>query len=292
MILENPELNIPYQRLSFETYRTAPGISQGKLRLLRRSPAHLKASLDGLIEDKDTKEKRFGAAFHAALLEAERFKDCYTIEPDVDRRTKSGKEEYQRWKDDLKPDAIVVPKEFVDHLPGMMESIARHPFTKNLMKHGKREVSWWWQDEETGELCKGRADFISDLGYAVDIKTTRDAHPRAFAKELFNDDRFMALQAAHYTNGGRISKLFKENSFTFVAIEKVPPYAISINTMDQVSARTEMDLPSLLIAEAWRSNLMRTYKKCKDSGAWPSYSERAQAVIAPGWVDLPPEENQ
>lgn len=91
------------------------------------------------------------------------------------------------------------------------------------------EASFFAKDRITGIDIKCRPDgFIPTHGIVFDIKTTTDASPDGFPREV-SKYRY-DLQAAFYlrclANAG-----MKADSFAFVCIEKEPPYAVGIHML-------------------------------------------------------------
>lgn len=282
-------MSIPYDKgklipgLSYLEYAAVPGLRASDLKLLKRSPAHWQAAKNA--PKKKTDALAFGTLFHTAIEHPERFLELYAVEPDVDLRTKIGKQELEEFKDKCKDDAIIVPYDWADDLVGMLRSCMNHKLLKNLLKDGVRETSLFVDDTETGELLQCRPDFISAKGFLVDIKTTRDASQSFFLNEIFSSrfsgSPFYGLQAAHYAHCARMSQVCNGDSFIFVAIEKEPPYGIMIYPMDE---------GCLGPGEQWRSDLTKLYAECRKTQQWPCYPERAVQVFPPEWVELPPME--
>ena len=70
-------------------------MSASALKVLDKStPLHLTASKE---DREDTPAFRIGRALHARVLTPEVYGALFTVAPDVDRRTKAGKEEYERF---------------------------------------------------------------------------------------------------------------------------------------------------------------------------------------------------
>ena len=59
---------------------------------MNKTPAHFKYHMDN--PEEPTASLLFGIAVHMALLEPGKFLEQYIVAPNVDRRTKAGKEEY------------------------------------------------------------------------------------------------------------------------------------------------------------------------------------------------------
>ena len=206
----------------------------------------------------------------------------FGLTKDGKESTRSGEAQAKRkhWWSSLPPGSIVIPEKFADALLGMMNSVLTHPFTRNLLETGVREQTILWSDKQTGLPCKARLDFLTSRRHAVDIKTTVNAEPSAFAKEIYRYDYH--LQGAHYTSGGRHTGLFNDESFIIVAIEKSPPYPISVHILDAYG---------LGVGDQWREHLMKRYKDCTVSNNWPSYPIEAAVAMPPEWLNVPTEDS-
>lgn len=280
--------------LNYGQYHAVKGLRSSHLKLMKRSPAHLVA--DQLVPKKSTDALEFGALFHSAIENGPKFLDTYVTEPEFSGPTKDGrdstrsaaaKEAKAQWYAAQKPGTVIVKKAWVDPLIGMLKSAMSHKLVGNLLKNGVRETSLFVDDPETGELLQCRPDFISEKGYMVDIKTTRDGTHPFFYHQIFSskypDDPYYILQSAHYSHCARVASLsgVKSDNFIFVAIEKEPPYGITV---------WPMDIGCLGPGEQWRAHLTALYSKCKKEQNWPCYPEKAKQVSPPEWADLPGED--
>lgn len=285
-------LNTLHPGLTYEEYVSIIGLRSSDLKLLKRSPAHWKSK----VEDKSTEALEFGALFHLAIENPEKFKDTCIIEPIFEGMTQGknahlstksaeAKAKKEQWHLVQRSSGkTIVPSGMWQPLTGMLNACTSHKLVSNLLKNGVRETSLWVEDEETGVILKARPDFVSSRGHMVDIKTSRDATYPSFYNDIFSsrghDSTFYVLQAAHYAHCARLSKVCKGDAFYFVAIEKEPPYGIKVWTMDE---------GCLAPGELWRSKLTKLYKECQQKEIWPCYDEAAEQVLPPQWVETPPE---
>ncbi len=278
--METIEQGILIQNMSFEQYSEAPGIRSSDLQMMRRSPAHYRYEKDNPKEATPAMVK--GQAMHKALLEPGDFLKNMVVKPEMDRRTKEGKIAFEQWGEFLlaNPQAIVVDQETLKNMPLLLSAIEKHPFTGNLLKNGIRETSVFHIDEVSGELCKGRIDFLTQNGEEVDIKTTIDASPAAFNKRIFGDDYLYLLQASHYLKAGETTGKINPDVFVFVAIETTPPFGISVNVVETFSLEE---------GHKWRRHLIKKIAECKKTGIWPGYDTKAKIAIPPSWFHAPEE---
>ena len=250
-----------------QEYRAAAGINKSTLWEMRKSPAHYKYILEHPAED--TPALRFGRALHSAVLTPTAYKRDFHIAPDVDKRTKTGKETYAAWKASIPDGADELTADEAQTVSEMVKVIRKNREAMNLLKGARRELPLFWTDPATGLRCKCRLDAYSPAA-AVDLKTTTDASTKAFRRDAIKQGYH--LQAAHYLNGIEAVK-GKRPDWYFIAIEKTKPYAIHI------FRATEQFIE---YGDYLRSELMEELKRCMTAGTWPSYP--FDGLDAPEWA--------
>lgn len=263
------------------------------LKPLKQSPAHLKYALDNPKEE--TEALRQGKLIHAAFENPEKFMDTYVIEPIFSGYTQKGelttslnckevKSKRDEWYSNLEKNALVLSSQDATMITGMINSVKNHRLVKNLLKNGIKEVSGFVNDPDTGLVLQFRPDFIHESGYIIDIKSTRDASKEYFTKQIFSDFGFQyVLQAAHYSYCAKLIGLQRPDCFTFVAVEKSPPYGINVFPLNEAH---------LEIGERWRKKLTESYAQCLLKNEWPSYDPKAIDLEIPQYLDYPPLEEE
>ena len=131
-------------------YRAHPAISKSDLFKITKSPLHFKWSMENR-EDK-TAALIFGSACHKYILERDDFDSEFAVALNVDRRTKTGKEEYAKWLEENEG-KDVVSSDDMEKIKAMAEVIDSNKFAKRLFS-GEHEKSFFWTDEQTEEECK------------------------------------------------------------------------------------------------------------------------------------------
>ena len=181
----------------------------------------------------------------------------------------------------------ILDEELFYQLINMRDAVYAHPSAHKLLTKvpGKAEVSAYWHDPETGELCRVRPDFWREDGYIVDLKTTTDASPEGFAKSVANWNYHM--QAPYYMEGITYAAMQADidinpiKGFVFLAVEKdacvvkgeskgVGVYILDDDAMEQ--GRIE-----------FRKNL-NTYVRCSNENKWPGYSNKVEKLSLPKWA--------
>ncbi len=273
-MIDKFEKNILLPGMLYAEYAKVDALNASLLKQMHRSPAHAKAWLDNRELDEETTEAlEFGSAFHAALLEPQRFREFMVVRPKFDRRTKLGKQLDIEFEYSLPINAIVVKEKWLEQITGMLNSLLFHPLASQLLTEGVRETCLFWNDEKTQVPCKARFDFVSSGGIPIDIKTTIDAQHETASRHIFSEDRLYWLQAGHYAAGAKATKVCMSDSFIFIFIEKKPPYALSIKSFEG---------PDLEVAMIHRDRLVKKYKQAVETGIWDGYPVNPSLAVTSG----------
>lgn len=240
-------------------------VSKHWLDLIERSPAHLRLHLDEPIE-KDSEALIFGGLLHTMILEPDLIDQEYIVSPKLDKRTKKGKEQFAEIEEKANGRIIIVDHLF-DKAKAMATAARNHSKAKKILANGKAEVTKVWNDDESGEKCKARADWIHADCLLVDVKTTMDARHDKFVRDLINY-RY-DVQSGHYTDGFEIDK------FLFFVIEKEPPYGVSLFVADHEIIQRGKTI---------RDHNLMQYAQCRIKNEWPCYTNEIQTLNLPPWA--------
>lgn len=251
-----------------DDYHASVGVSKSQLDRLAKSPAHYMASLT--TPRKETAAMRMGTLAHTLILEPERAR--LAVAPNCDKRTKAGKAEWEAFCAENE-DAEVVTADELETLQGMRDAVMGHAAAGKLLSAGIAEASAYWKDPATQELCRCRPDFFRPDRIVVDLKTTEDASPEAFARAIWNY-RYH-VQCAFYSDGIEHSTGEPVRGFVFVVVEKSAPYAVAVYQLDAQAVA--------IGREQYQENLF-TLAECRRSGKWGSYSDRIETISLPGWA--------
>lgn len=245
-------------------YDEIHAVRRSELWEMRKSPAHYQYTVTHPV--KETAALQFGIAAHKYVLEEDTFWDNYILAPEVDRRTKDGKQAWREHQMELEMSgkASISISDYTI-IQEMNEAILRNPTAKALLKTGEHEVPIQWEDGQTGEPCKCRPDCLTEYNgqkYVVDYKTTTSCEPGHFERSC----RYYGykLQAAMYLYGVFYQTL-EPYRFAFVAQEKTPPYAVRVYFCDQGFIDEGYDI---------YRDLINKYHQCKITGEWPGYEDK------------------
>lgn len=281
--------------LPIEQYHgSGVGISKSGLDDIDRSPLHYYAS--HLDPDRPKEAERTGrgldgSLFHCALFEPDEFDKRYIILPaDAPGRpteamlnaAKPSENSIMRmrWWADF--DAANNGRTVITRDQGVMawrmaDSARRLPDIRTALSRGKSEVSAYWTDQATGELCRCRPDFVAEVGddqaILIDGKSYSDASPADFARQIAR--MRYHVQDSYYSDGYQIAADIEVVGFVFVAVELAWPHAACAIALD--------DADRELGRKTYRRNL-NTYAECRQSGQWPGYPQTVQVVSLPHWA--------
>ena len=217
-----------------------------------------------------------GEAVHALVLEPDKFDDQTQVINAGSYRTDRAKELRARaYAHGLTP---LLTKE-VTLVEAMAAAILADPIARSFRDGGDTEVVMTWTDPEFGFLCKLRVDHLPhNLLDLRDVKSAATANPRDFetaARKLGYPQR-----AAWYLDGVEICTGTRPKAYWFIAVEKEPPWCVSV-----------MKYPEDDIEWGHRLNLWARarFAECLERDQWPSYrppgarGPRAFEIRIPPW---------
>lgn len=252
------------KNISIKKYHEFDGLSKSMMDKLAQSPAHLKASLEE--PEKETEALILGQLFHTLVLEPKKFEKEFAISPDVDRRTSLGKQMYQAFCEENEGKTIIT-KTQLEQVAKWVAAVKAHPIASKLLSGaGKNEVSIFWNDPETGELCKARPDRIKD-GYIIDLKSTISSQQDDFCRKAYELNYH--IQSAWFCEGYEQEFKEKPKGFIFIAVEKTSPYNVVVYYADDY----------MIEAGAYEARkLLNTYHRCKETNNWYGYDGEEQVA--------------
>ena len=265
-------------------------VSKSGLDKIELSPAHY---YHYYLNPSKYKEQRkitpamiLGNLFHTILMEPNLFTSRYLVLPrKIDKRTTEGRELYFKYLKAGKGKEIIKAEDYNTALY-MRESVLRHPIAASLFAAGKAETIYTFNDPTTGVNCKIRLDWETPDNIIVDLKSAMDAscillddtaeNPetqmlyKGFPKAIFN--RRYDVQDVFYSDGYQTATGIKPRAFVFVAVEKEPPYEVSLYYLGE----TIRDKAR----EKYINNLQQ-YKNCLRNNQWPGYPDKIIKISAP-----------
>jgi hypothetical protein len=243
-----------YSDLSLADYHAAPGLSKSDLDLIARSPAHYRHG-----EREVTPAMRLGTVVHACVLEPDQWESRYV--------RANGKR--SKTNVDAAPGRVVLTADDWEICLRIRDAVWNHPTCQDLFSDGITEHSAWWIDPDTLLLCKCRPDW-SRSGVLIDLKTAQDASLAGFARAV---DRYRYhVQAAYALDGWPTAGGGAVEQFVFIAVEKVPPFAVGLYELAPVALRQGRRLYQRDLA---------TVNDCLTRQHWPGYATEITVIDLP-----------
>lgn len=256
--------------ITTDEYSGLKAANWSSLKHYAKSPAHYRAYIDHPPEP--TPAMSLGAALHCLVLEPDKFDGMYAVAPECDRRTKAGKETWSAFEAENMARVILTAEQH-DQARAMAKAVLDNRAGVLVRLCEERESAITWTDALTDLACKARLDaFSAHSGVAVDIKTTQDASPAAFARTIAT--YLYHGQAAFYLDGLAAAGI-PVTQFLFVVVEKDPPYGVATYLCSD-----EM----ITAGRALVRKFLDTHRECLDAGKWPGYRENIQTIDLPRWA--------
>jgi len=168
-------------------------------------------------------------------------------------------------------------KDGYESVMAMVKSAASNPSVRELIMEGDSEVSLFAEINTVHGPIRGKArlDFVPKIPWLIDFKTTQDASPDSFAKDLVNL-RYASQAAWYLETWNRLCDMEnRKQGFIFFAIEKNPPYLVACYKLDKEALQ-------------WGSERCQedvdTYARCFHTGEWPGYSNKIIPLSLPSFI--------
>jgi hypothetical protein len=257
--------------------------SSGLKVLLKRTPAHFKANWKIGKEEDDKECFRYGSLAHLALLEPQKFKESFVLEPvfeaptqkgEMSTRSKEALKMKAEWYSKLEPWQLVVTEKDHENIIGSIASILRHEKVAKIIPGSKVEQSGYFRESTTGIKCRIRPDILH-FGKKVllDFKTAEDASKSIFSSKM---GRLMyPISLIFYGQGVKAIEGWEPDIYGLLVTEKEDPWATCLYTLTPQTIST---------AKAWFFHGMETLKRCLETGDWPAYQKgEAEDIDLPPW---------
>lgn len=263
------EIGQGFQSVSFADYRKIEAWGSSALRAMRKGPP-ARVLWERENPKADTDATRLGAAVHSFLLTPDLFGEVYDHKPEGMRfSTKEGK----AWRDDPERAGklILTHDEIL-----LVEEIAHAVMTKETAWesiHGAtaKEPTIVWRCASSGELCKGRPDWIEGR-FVYDLKVTSYAtNVGKIAMQAYYEG--WMHQLAHYRTG--LMQLGNDirNGRLVVVSSKPPHFVFTL----------EVKPDALDLLEIENIATLKEMRICREADSWPGTPE--------DWVKIEPPAN-
>ena len=181
-----------------------------------------------------TPQMILGSAFHTLMLEPDKFNYEYAILPQKVLLKDVGRETYDAFKklekEMLEGSQTLITSDEYINLMNMKLTVEANKSAMQLINNARIENSFFWKDEHSGLNLKCRPDILHD-NMIVDLKTTSNASPRHFQREMvdygYHVQFAMIRDAVEIIEGRRI------NNCINIVIETKYPYNMAIYIIDE-----------------------------------------------------------
>jgi len=251
-----------------EQYHAAPGISKSHLDVIAdRSELHYWEAYENPDREPvvPTPALVIGNALHSAILEPDDFEVRYASALDIGRKSNADKAEHARYRQKNYGKVLLAPDDF-ERCQRIRDRVHAHPVARGLLTGGVAETTYFARDHRHGELIKCRMDYLLPDA-TIDLKSTVDASEDSFGRDgsKFRYD----VQAAWYPYVRECIGIAPTRHFVWVAVEKLPPYAIGIYYATPAQVADAM------------ADALRNYDRiieCRRRNHWPDYGHKVRPL--------------
>lgn len=260
--------------------RGSLSVSGAKLLLPPSCPAKFRHAQDNPAPPK--RHYDFGSFFHLIVLG----KGVQIAEIDADNyRTKAAREARDRAYANGQVPVLVGDGANDDYAAemgkaqAMADAVLAHPVAGELLTHPRNlvEQSIYATDPQTGVRLRGRTDCLhfgdGDRVTIIDVKTSATTNPAELVRKWYGLSYFM--QDAWYRDLAVAAGVATDPDFVFVAVEKEPPYLVTVARYTEV-AREE--------GRRRNRHAISLYAECQQSGVWPGWADTIVPLDIPGWA--------
>jgi len=270
--------------MSSEEYHAHPALGATMLETFRESrrkfhAIHITKTMAPKVS---SPAMRLGTLVHMRLLEPGRYIDAIgdpmpEFAPDGTIWNKRLKAHREAWAEEEFKRASGEPVDLPTRntVEAIAQSVLNNRHARRLLeRHGEPEYSIFWTDPATGIECKLRVDWWSSI--PIDIKTTRDSSPAAFAKQCV--DLGYHVKRAHYMQG-ITAFAGPDLPMVHLAVGTEPPFSACCYDLDDTDS-----MGVSLGLRQWRS-AMQSLAECMESDQWDEPYERQIVTLRlPGWA--------
>mgnify|MGYP007071580396 CR=1 FL=1 len=264
-------------RLSDDRYHSLPQVSRSQIETFLESrwlfyQRHVLRI--AAYESKSTPQMEFGTWWHARILE---HADYLVIPADV--LNADGERRGKQWKEfrDRHAGEHLVTSDEVFQIRQMEAAIRDNVLAAELLgDQDDREVesTLTWQDEVSGEVCRGRLDLVIPGRSILDLKTIRDCSLHTIETTIESSGYY---RQAGYYQWAWFALTGETLPFTLVFSETSCPWRCRVVELDQ--AWIDRGLSECKAA-------LSQIASCRRSGQWrdpDSYQSEPIVMAAPGW---------
>ena len=252
--------------LSYEEYTAIDAVNQSRLKKILISAKYFKDDVS-----KKSKAMDLGHAIHEYI--EKKNLDGFIIEPEVNKRTKAGREELKKFHEDNE-DKRVVSEEVYYQIKELGKSIQQHTQIRKILNHSATFHESVAEGFMQGIHCKGLLDITNiKSNLVLDTKTTR-----RITKAKFEQDCIAygyPFQIAFYERLYELT-MGVTPKMGIITIETISPGEISLYWPDQELIEYGHEQVDKALA---------IYKQCIDTGIFPPKQEsKGETLSLPAYM--------
>lgn len=221
-----------------DEYRRMVRMSHSAMKEFKRSPRHYLYYRANQVVP--TPAMVFGNIFHTIAIEEALFNERYVVIPGNAPKKPTAAQIYAKKPSPESIEAIewwgrfqkendrkiVVSQDDYDCAKKMRDALYKNEYAAELISQmTATERVLTWVDDVTGVDMKGLLDLSND-DMTIDLKSAIDADPDTYGMTAYKLGQHR--QAALYLDGRGQNKM-KKGEFYFIAVEKEPPFGVSVN---------------------------------------------------------------
>lgn len=193
-------------------------LSFSSIKQFIRSPQHYIQYLTQ--EKKQTDAMLLGSVVHNLILQPEQFNDKFAVEPEFNKRTNQGKEDYQKFLDSLAEKKLqAVPPNVFIKAKEMVTQFMHSPNYKYITDTGVREERFD-KNYEALPVC-GYIDAMSDE-YNIELKTVSSAEYSDIQRDFYNLRYHLQAAIYNWVNDKKVMYVVIETSFPYLSRVFIP----------------------------------------------------------------------
>jgi hypothetical protein len=164
-------------------------LSHSRIEMYRKNPVlYKKTYIDKQVQREASPAMALGSLLHARLLEPETFDDKFAVAPMVDKRTKAGKEAFEKFQESLSSEVTIITHDDVSQSTRMLDAIRENTASSYFLDSPtavkEQEINITSKVDGMDIGFKFICDvYDPERGFVVDVKTVSSYDPLDWAKE-------------------------------------------------------------------------------------------------------------
>lgn len=214
-----------------------------------------------------TDSMRLGTAVHTALLEPDQFDEDVIVMPDLNLRTKAGREQRDLIHSSINKGQVVITEAQLEVVRGIERNFKQDRLAQAICEGGVVEASHYGEIQGIKIRCRPDV-YQPDRGIIADVKTCADNSPKAFKSAVYKLGYH--LQAVFYCEALKqvTDREFNPLDFRFIAVETKYPFSCEVYALDE----REIEAGYNALKKSWEE-----WKVFKETGVVLGYQTKDTA---------------